>query len=158
MRDSGIISQSLTKRTTAAALADRVRANNWSNSDAGDVLGISEGTIRNRLDGDEPSKQMTVHELARSVKYDGPAMANAILSKLVGFHLERDERESAAEALDLTADGAQCAAALLAMSPELSPADRRALLAKVINIKITLGGVEALLRADGAPLREVATG
>lgn len=75
-----LITQSHTKRTTAAAISAAKARNGWSNSDAADALGCCEGTIRNRLDTDAPNNQMTVHELLRSLQSDGRGIANDILA------------------------------------------------------------------------------
>jgi hypothetical protein len=79
MTKLGLITQSHTKRVTAAAIANAKARNGWSNSDAADALGTCEGTVRNRLDADCPKNQMTVHELLRSLPHD-IGIANDVLA------------------------------------------------------------------------------
>ena len=80
MTKARFISQSLVKRRTAAALANAKDRHGWSDNDAAEALGVCRSTILNRLDSDDPGKQMTIHELLRSIEHDGNLMVNEILA------------------------------------------------------------------------------
>jgi hypothetical protein len=146
MTKFAIITQSHTKRATAAALAEAKARNRWSNSDAADALGCGEGTIRNRLDADDPKNQMTVHELRRSLQADGPHIANAILSD-VGFGVVSTECDSAPDALAVAGASARCAAEIISMAPGgFDPDEARRLLPIVTAQKCELAALETMLR------------
>lgn len=116
MTKCGLITQSSTKRVTALAIAEAKRRNGWSNGDAGDALGIAEGTIRNRLDGDDPKNQMTVFELLRSIQSDGPHIANTIFT-IVGHRVDATACGSAPDALAAAGEAARCAAEIIQAAP-----------------------------------------
>ena len=96
------ITQSLTKRVCAKALNDVIHTKGLSRDDAGDVLGCSGGTIKNRLDADSSDCQMTVYELARGIRAFGPAFGNAILIALTGHKLAPVEAPAACHDRTLT--------------------------------------------------------
>lgn len=116
MTKCALLTHSHTKRITAAALTAAKARRDWSNGDLADAMGCGEGTIRNRLTDDEPSHQMTVHELRRVTQADGPMIANAIFADLE-YQLVPDNPESAIDALTVAHGAANCAAALIEASP-----------------------------------------
>ena len=127
MAKTEFISQSIVKRRTAAALAAAKDRHGWSDYDAADALGVSRSTIQNRLCGDDPSKQMTIHELLRSFHDDGAAMANEILA-LAGhraepIQLQRDETCDRKKASSITR--ANLAVSVMLEDNEISDAEIR---------------------------------
>lgn len=131
MTKSALITQSRTKQVTAAALQDAKSRNGWSNGDAGDALGCGEGTIRNRLDGDDAKNQMTVHELLRSIQADGPHIANMILA-IVDHRADPVCCDNAPDAIAAAGAAARCAADLIAAAPDgFSKAEARTLLPQI---------------------------
>jgi hypothetical protein len=146
MTNCRVLTQSATKRQTAAALAERKAQLGWSNGDAGDVLGCGEGTIRNRLDGDDPKNQMTVHELLRSIQGDDTHIANHIMA-LVDCAVVRTGKGAAPDALAAAGHSARCAAELIAAAPDgFDTKEARHLLPLVIQLIGELGGIETMLR------------
>ncbi len=150
LRKSHLLTQSGTKRVTAAALAAAIARNEWSNADAGEALGCSEGTIRNRLDTGTADKQMPVHELRRSIVVDGPEMANAILAdinhRVVPVHCE-----TAPDALAAAGAAARCAADIIAAAPDgFDPDEAKLLLPAITRLQHELAGLEAHLRSIAA--------
>lgn len=155
-----LITQSDTKRVTAAALAEAKSRNRWSNADAGDALGCAEGTIRNRLDADCSKHQMTVHELVRSIDADGPGIANAILGPLVDHRAVPIVCDTAPDAIEAAGRAARCAADLIAAGADGIDADEaRALIQPVVDLQATMAGLEVRLRAivQGGPVRAIST-
>lgn len=141
-----LITQSHTKRATAAALAEAKVRNDWSNSDAGDAIGCGEGTIRNRLDADDPKNQMTVHELRRSLQADGAHIANAILAD-VGYRVTPTGCESAPDALAVAGASARCAAEIITAAPGgFDPDEAKRLLPIVTAQMSELASLESMLR------------
>jgi hypothetical protein len=116
MTKCDLITQSRTKRQTALAISEAKQRNGWSNSDAGDALGCGEGTIRNRLDGDDAKNQMTVHELLRSIQADGPHIANTILA-MVDHRAHPITCDSVPDAISAAGTSARCAAELIQAAP-----------------------------------------
>lgn len=148
MTKTRVITQAHTKRTTAAALADAKSRRDWSNADLGDALGVSEGTIRNRIDGDCPNHQMNVFELARSIQSDGVDIANRILGELVDHHVEPNGCASAIDAIAIAGLQAQCAADLITAGADgFDREEAKTLLPKVVEQIGRLEGLEAHLRA-----------
>lgn len=146
MTKFGLITQSDTKRATAAALADAKRRRCWSNSDAADALGCGEGTIRNRLDADDPKHQMTVHELRRALRTDGPHIANGILAD-DGYRVVSSACDSAPDALTVAGQQTRCAAELIESAPggiDFDEAQR--LLPMVVAQQDSLSALEGHLR------------
>lgn len=94
MNKTRFLSQTLVKRTAAAAISNAQARNNWSKSEVADALGCCPTTIRNRLDGDDPGKQVTIHELLRSVQSDGPHIANEIFQLVDHKVLPLDGKEA----------------------------------------------------------------
>lgn len=120
--------QSSTKRITAAALADLKRDREWSNNDLGDVLGCGEGTARNRLCDDDPNNQMPVHELRRLIARGEIGAVNSMLSDL-GVHVEVDQFDTPADALQAAAASSRCSVALIEAAPDgISNAEWRRLI------------------------------
>lgn len=155
------ITKSDAKRAAAAAIADAKERNRWSNADAGDVLGISEGTVRNRLGADEePDKhQMTVYELARAIAGGEASLATRILRDLCGYHVAPDGGADAPTALDAAAKAARCAAELIAAAADGVDADEaRSLLPRLVELQAELGGLEARFRelANTRPVQRIA--
>lgn len=116
MTKCALITQSLTKRRTAAALLAAKARREWSNSDMGDALGCGEGTIRNRIDGDDAKNQMTVHELLRSIQADGAHIANDILA-IVDHRATPRRCTSAPDAIAAAGAAARCAAEIIEAAP-----------------------------------------
>jgi hypothetical protein len=116
MTKCGLITHSHTKRRTAAALAALKASRSFSNADMGDAMGCGEGTVRNRLESDDPSHQMTVHELVRLTQALGSSVANAIFAD-IGHQLVPDVHDSAADALGAAGASARCTAALIEAAP-----------------------------------------
>jgi hypothetical protein len=87
-----LLTKTSVKRKIAAAIAEAQSRNDWSDNDAGEILGCSDGTIGNRKKGDDPHNQMTVYELLRAATAD-PALANDIVA-LIDMRLCRIERSS----------------------------------------------------------------
>jgi len=153
MSKRDLITQTRTKRATAAAIADAKLRNGWSNGDAGDALGCGEGTVRNRLEADDAKNQMTVHELLRSIQADGPHIANAILA-VVRCRVATVECENAPDALAVAGASARCAAELIAAAPGgIDPDEARRLLPIVTAQRHELEQLEATLRATLATTR-----
>lgn len=147
MTKCDLITQSHTKRVTASALANAKARNSWSNGDAGDALGIAEGTIRNRLDGDDPKHQMTVHELLRSITGDGTDIANEILA-IVKHRVSPVACDNAPDAIAVAGSAAQCAADIITAAPDgFDEGEAKALLPGVSALATTLIALEAQLRA-----------
>lgn len=96
------ITQSSAKRVCANALNAEIQKRRLSRDDAGDILGCSGGTIKNRLDAFSSDCQMTVYELARGIKEFGPAFGNAILIELTGYKLVPVEVSNACHDRTLT--------------------------------------------------------
>lgn len=149
-----LITKSLTKRITAAAIAEAKARNGWSNADAGDALDCSEGTVRERLDADEAGKQMTVHELRRVTQADGAAIANRILADL-GYRLVPIAGGAAApDAMALAVQQARCNADLLEAAPDgIDLGEARRLLPQYVALADTITHFKAQLRAiiEGHP-------
>ncbi|NYT43130.1 hypothetical protein HZY97_20310 [Sphingomonas sp. R-74633] len=116
MTKCGLITHSRTKRVTAGALADAKTRNDWSNGDMGDAMGCGEGTVRHRLNADDPSHQMTVHELLRLTQADGPRVANAIFAD-IQHALVPDVHDTVPDALAAASGAALCASALIEAAP-----------------------------------------
>lgn len=128
MMKSRLVTQSSTKRTVAAALADLKKLRGWSNAELGEVLGCGEGTARNRLADDEPNNQMPVHELLRLILAGELGAVNGILSE-VGVHVKQDQFDSAIDALQAAAASSRCSVALIEAAPDgISKDEWRALL------------------------------
>lgn len=146
MTKCDLITQSHTKRVTASALANAKARNSWSNGDAGDALGIGEGTIRNRLDGDDPKHQMTVHELLRSIKTD-TGIANEIMA-IVKHRVSPTDCDNAPDAIAVAGSAARCAADIITAAPGgFDEGEAKALLPGVSALATTLIALEARLRA-----------
>lgn len=146
MTKCDLITQSHTKRVTASALANAKVRNSWSNGDAGDALGIGEGTIRNRLDGDDPKHQMTVHELLRSIKAD-TGIANEIMA-IVKHRVSPTDCDNAPDAIAVAGSAARCAADIITAAPGgFDEGEAKALLPGVSALATTLIALEAQLRA-----------
>jgi hypothetical protein len=146
MTKCDLITQSHTKRVTASALANAKARNSWSNGDAGDALGIGEGTIRNRLDGDDPKHQMTVHELLRSINTD-TGIANEILA-IVKYRVSPTDCDNAPDAIAVAGSAARCAADIITAAPGgFDEGEAKALLPGVSALATTLIALEAQLRA-----------
>ena len=142
-----IITQSDAKRATATAIDEAKERNRWSNADVGDVLGCGEGTVRNRLNGDDPAHQMSVYELARAIAAGQPEIANHILKALCGHHVAPDCADDAPQALDAAAASAQCAADLIAIAPDgISLAEAKATLPTMVRMQALFAGLEAQMR------------
>lgn len=128
MTKSAHITQSSTKRITAAALAELKRLREWSNSDLGEALGCGEGTARNRLCDDDPNNQMPVHELRRLIAAGEFGTVNSIFADL-GVHLEQDVFDTPTDALQAAAASSRCSVALIEAAPDgISKAEWRVLL------------------------------
>lgn len=156
-----VITKSDTKRITAAALSEAKARNGWSNADAGDTLGISEGTVRNRLADDEPDKHhMTVYELTRAIAAGELALANKILGDLVGHHVAPNAGViDAATALDAAGAAASCAAELIAAAADgkIDADEARELLPRIVKLIATMTGLEARVRdiVAASPVRRL---
>lgn len=145
----GHFTKSSAKRVTAAGLAEAKTRNAWSNADAGDVLGISEGTVRNRLCDDEPDKHhMTVFELARAIAHGEISLANYILGKLCHHHVVPLQGASAASAIDAAQSCARNAAQMLEAAADgvIDYDEAVALLPGVNQLQAKVGAFEARLR------------
>jgi len=146
MTKFALITQSDTKRATAAAIQDAKTRRKWSNSDAGDALGCGEGTIRNRLDSDDPGNQMTVHELRRSLRSDGTHIANKILAD-DGYRVVSTGADSAPDALTVAAMQTRCAAELIDAAPDgIDYEEAKRLLPRVVEQQDSLAALEGMLR------------
>lgn len=146
MTKSMLITQSSTKRATAAAIAEAKARNDWSNRDAGDALGCGEGTIRNRIDAEDAKNQMTVHELLRSIQADGPHIANRILEG-VAYRVLPKSYAAAPDALAVAGGAARCAAEIIAASPGGFDRNEAAkLIPIVVEQQENLAALEQLLR------------
>ncbi len=155
MTKRAVITQTNTKRITASAISEAKERNGWSNGDAGDALGCGEGTIRNRLEADDPKHQMTVYELLRSIDADGPHIANRILGA-VDFRAMPKGCTSAPDALALAGSQARCAAELIAAVPGgIDRNEAFQLLPLVVTQQASLAALETLLRSiidpNGSP-------
>jgi hypothetical protein len=93
-----LITKTLVKRRGAKAIGEAQDRRCWSNEETGSALGCCGNTIRNRLDTDDPGKQITVFELLRSVQSDGPHIANELLA------LVDHEAVAKSAAIDATCD------------------------------------------------------
>jgi len=141
------LTQSRTKLVTADALSDAKKRRGWSNGDAGDALGCGEGTIRNRLDQDDPGHQMTVYELLRSVLADGTHIANAIFDE-IDHHLRPHGCASAPDAIEVAYQQTKCAAELIAAAPGGYDLEEARRLLPIVAAQNASGAVlEAQLRA-----------
>ena len=152
------LTKSSTKRVTASALAEMKAANEWSNADAADVLGISEGTVRNRLADDTDDHQMTVYELARVIAAGQVPMATRILRDLVDHHVSPDCGADAPSALEAAESCARHAAALIAAGIDgIDPGEAGQLLPGLVKLQAELAGLEARFREliASAPVRRL---
>jgi len=148
MTKCDLITQSRTKRETAAAIAEAKARNEWSNGDAGDALGCGEGTIRNRLDADDAKHQMTVYELLRSIQSDGAHIANRIM-RVVKHRLVPTDCSSAPDALAVAGSAARCAAEIITAAPGGFDRDEaKRLLPIVVAQQADLAALETLLRSE----------
>ena len=144
-----LIAKSFTKRVTAAALVEAKARNGWSNADAGDALGCSEGTVRLRCDGDDVANQMTVHELLRVTQADGAAIANRIFGE-VGHRLtETTAGASDGDALGIAAAQAAIVGQLIeAMADQrIDAKEAAALLPQLVTLTERMVSFKAHLRA-----------
>lgn len=87
MRNNRTLTKSAAKRAEAAAISEFKHRHAMSNADVGDVMGASDGTVRNRMDADDADKGLTVYELARLINDPrfGPEFGSAVLSALTGY-------------------------------------------------------------------------
>lgn len=146
MTKSALITQTSTKLATAAALGEAKARRKWSNSDAADALGCGEGTIRNRLEGDDPKNQMTVHELRRSLAADGTHIANRILAD-DGYRVVSAGCDSAPDALAIAAAQTRCATDLIEAAPDgFDPGEAERLLPGIVAQIDRLSALEGHLR------------
>lgn len=156
-----IITKSATKLATAAALAEAKRRRSWSNADAAEVLGTSEGTVRNRLAEDEPDKHhMTVHELARAIAAGEVPMVNQILTDLVGYHVAPNATSiELPDVLDTAQAAARAAAELIAAAAdgEVDAAEADSALPRLVELQAELTGLIEQFRplAAKAPRRRL---
>lgn len=149
MTNHALPTKSAAKRATAAAIAETKARRGWSNADAGDVLGISEGTVRNRLDAETIQHQMQVDELARSIVLDGPDIANRILGPLAGVRVVAiDCGDGAPCALAAAGASARGAADLIEAAPDgISREEAIRLLPGVVHLQTMFAGLEVRLRS-----------
>lgn len=146
-----LITQTHTKRETAAAIAEAKARNGWSNNDAGDALGCGEGTIRNRMEADDPKNQMTVHELLRSIQADGPHIANRIL-RSVDYRVVPTSCDSAPDAIAVAGNAARCAAEIITAAADGFDRDEaKRLLPLVVAQQAELAALETMLRGVITP-------
>ena len=148
MTDPRLITQSSTKRVTAAAIGDAKARRSWSNADAGDALGVAEGTIRNRLEADCPKHQMTVFELLRALQSDGVAIPNRIMAD-AGYEVVPTVCASATDAIVTAGRQAHCASEIIAAAVDavITREEWRRLMPVIVQAQADLAAMAAQGRA-----------
>lgn len=114
MTKTKLLSQIGTKQIVAEALRDTKKRNGWSNAETGDAMGCGEGTVRNRLDDEDASHQMTVHELRRLIAVDGSTALDSMIADLGYRTIVTDDCQRHADPMTLAAAKARAAADLIA--------------------------------------------
>ena len=149
MTNRKLITKSSSKRVTADALGEAKRRNGWSNADLGDAMDCCEGSVRNRLDDEDPKNQMLVHELRRITQSDGPAVANCIFADL-NFRLTATASQATAlDALPLAAAKASLVGQLIEAAADnvIDRQEALSLLPQLVDLTNRLVGFKAHLRA-----------